>query len=100
MGKDFKLLLQINSESCWKISLSPSSQECTCSPLTAEYKSRQNRFRTEKLFGVERSSCKCPWLIFSFKVGLNTTIGFLFPFGMSVMQQNEVFVEVLFQVTG
>lgn len=60
MGKDFKLLLKINSERYWKISLSLSSQECTCSPSTAEDKSRQNRFRIEKLFGVEGSSYKFP----------------------------------------
>ena len=87
-GKGFKLLLKINFERYWKINLSLASQKCMRSPLVAEYKSRQNRFRIENVFWVERSSCKFPWLMLSFKIDLNTTTGLLFPFTFRKMQQN------------
>lgn len=52
-GKGFKLLLKMNSESYWNISLALASQNCMCFPLTAEYKSRQKRFRIENGFWAE-----------------------------------------------
>lgn len=84
-GKGFTLLLKISFERYWKINLSLASQKCMCSPLVAEHNSRQKRFRIENVLGVERRSCKFPWLILSFKVYLDTTTDLSFPFPFSII---------------